>query len=329
MSRVLEFSSALFSQTSLSSPTLISKYIFLSGFKMKSPRELHPRQGLACSKALTARSDRRRIQNLLVQVNQLTPRRRGLRGAKAMEEELHLLQEKPVAVLNFEADPPANVSDDSGLEVDVLQPPVDEVVTKTKAPLDPPAAEVALETPAIEVTTVAAASAGPLADDMVTVDPLAIEVVTVAGAATKPPADEIVAVVDTEVYCHICEDHTWLDLESHVLVHFTEGRKDEDPPSEFCPRPCFCSKHRIYLDSYAPKFGDKPISGQIDQVITGNRIDPSTVPGLNFWIETKNKQFVRPDPEDVGSFEHEFLPPDPEFRLEDGLHLGRRDLFGW
>ena len=115
MSHVLKFSSALFSQTSLSSPTLFSKYIFLPGVKMKSPRELLPRQGLACSKALIARSDRRRVQNLLVQVNQLTPRRRRLRGAKALEEEIYLLQEKPVADLNFEADPPANVSDDSGL----------------------------------------------------------------------------------------------------------------------------------------------------------------------------------------------------------------------
>ena len=297
---------------------------------MKSPRELRPRKGLACHEALDARGDRRRLQNLRDQVNHLTPLRRRLRNAKALEEEMKLLEVKPVVALDFGSDLSINTPADPGLEADVLHPPVSETVTVAEVASNPPATEVVvLEPLATEVMTVADTVSKPLTDEVAAVDPLATEVMTLADTAFSPPAEEVVAVVDTEVYCHQCEDHTWLDLESHALVHFTEGRKEEDPPAASCPRHCTCSKHRIYLDSYAPKFGDEPISGQIDQVIIGNRIDPSNVPGLNFWIETRNKRYVRPDPEDVGSFEQEFLPPDPKFRLEDGLHLGRRDLFGW
>ena len=296
---------------------------------MKSPRELRPRKDLACHKALGARSNLRRLQNLRAQVDHLTPRRRDLRSAKALEEEMNLLQEKPVVAFELELDLSINVSDDSGLEVDVLHPPIDEVGMVADAALDHPTNEVALEPLTIEVMTVADTAPRFFTNEVVTVDPLATEVVTTADTASESPTDEVTTVVDTEVYCHQCEDHTWLDLESHALAFHGEGRGNEDPPAASCPQQCTCNKHRIYLSSYAPKFGDKPISGKIDKVVTGNRIESSDVPGFNFWIETRNKCLVRPDPEDVHSFEQEFLHSDPSFMLEDGIHFPHRDLFGW
>ena len=308
---------------------------------MKSPRELRPRNGLACNKALDARSDRRRLQSLLVQANHLTPRRRGLRGAKAMEEEIHLLQKKPVAALNFELDLSINVSYDSGLEVDVPHSHVDEVVTVdplitnvmavADTASEPPADDVVvLEPLATEVMTVADTVSAPLTDEVVAVDslveapvgscleiavldPPANEAVNVVEAAFKPPVDEDVTFTNHfPTYCHHCEDSTWLNLDDHMLAFHKVGHDDEEPSEPPCQRLCTCGRHRIYLASYAPKFGEKPIKSRINKIVIGQRIEPSDIPGLSFWIQTKNGCFVRPHPEDVGTFEHEFFHSDAD-----------------
>ena len=318
---------------------------------MRSPRELRPRKVLACHEALDARGDRRRLRNLRDQVNHLTPLRRRLRGAKALEEEMKLLEAKPIAALDFGSDLSTNTPAESSLEADVLHPPVSKTVTVAEVASNPPTIEVVvLEPLATEVMTVADTVSKPLTDEVVAVDPFATEVMTLADTAFSPPAEEVDAVVEAALeppaneavdlveaallppdeefvtfannfptYCHQCEDTTWLDLDAHKLAFHKEGKDDEEPSEPPCQRLCTCGRHRIYLASYAPKFGDKPIKSRINKVVIGQRIEPNDIPGLNFWIRTKNDCYVRPHPEDVGTFEHEFLPYDVGSGVDDHI----------
>ena len=236
--------------------------------------------------ALNARSGRRRLQELRAQVKGLSPRQRELRGARILEEKIKLLEVTPIAVLDFGPEPIVDAPVDSGLETAVLDPPANGTVDLVEAASEPPANEA----------------------------------VDLVEAAFEPPDEDFVTFANNfPTYCHQCEDTTWLDLDAHKLAFHKEGKDDEEPSKPPCQRLCTCGRHRIYLASHAPKFGDKPIKSRINKVVTGQRIEPSDIPGLNFWIRTKNDCYVRPHPEDVGTFEHEFLPYDADAGVDDHI----------
>ena len=101
---------------------------------------------------------------------------------------------------------------------------------------------------------------------------------------------------------------------------FSDSSSGEDnPPLPECQRLCDCDRHPVYYDSFAPSFGDNPVSGQIDGVYIGQRVEPGDFPGHTFWIRQGDRSYVRPDPSDVYAFEQQYTPlwSDPSYPYEE------------
>ena len=145
-------------------------------------------------------------------------------------------------------------------------------------------------------------------------------------------ASESVTSVGDKVSETICEDHSDTDFQpvvneepveeiGPVVDHLSESSGSDDPlPICATPSTWVCGSRAVYYDAYAPPFGEHPISGRISTVVIGQRVDPGDLPGQNFWIIQADNSRIRPHPDDVPSFEQDFLYQDPSFWIENGDH---------